>query len=680
MLWLTATGLLAGLVTGCAPGELADDSTNPASPVRADEPTAWTLRVQPLMGWKRRPERDWLEVRFFLKAGPWCQPWARAGTHRGGRGGFPADPEGLSFQGGRLRGELVVHRPNSIPRRIHLDLPVQSCKLAGPVRVSYTDKDGKDISMHANAEGSVRNATELELSGLGGPGWPEWIQQLPWTRVVDVTEMPGDTWDDRIAAAQDKLGPDGGVVYIPAGTYELARTIRLRAGVVLRGANPSRVPDARSDEYELPTRLIFPRFAFSAEGGGTPRDSAFRGIELARPSASDVGVVNLDIDNGHIHLGEQDGFADRFNAGQAGTRWLVYGCILRNAATLDPEVPADFQHRWQRWSHRHAAAIWLFTGGDVLVANNRIPRSGQADFVMEGFRVYKDKPATHEQPKTKEVTEITVPFDYDNRPGICVNGDPLAKGLQIWDEADAVTDPPTADGPGIPPKWGLARGIDIRHNYVYCTGSAAIKTSGDGAYVGYNIIRYAADVVRPTYTGLTLSNFTNNNRAIELRGWRWTVEGNDYEVYSNYGPDGTKYVDGEGIMHEAWENVGVRGGRILNNRGNAYICLWRVPVRGLEIRGNQIRTPGGQAAITVLSITNKNVPLPCEGVKIVDNITEVTGIRIVGRPGEGNEIRGNRHVYLGRPGTVSNFAGADVADNTGYECESGQAENWQKKR
>ena len=42
-------------------------------------------------------------------------------------------------------------------------------------------------------------------------------------------------------------------------------------------------------------------------------------------------------------------------------------------------------------------------------------------------------------------------------------------------------------------------------------------------------------------------------------------------------------------MHESWENVGIRDSRIINNVGNRYICFWRVPVRGLEIRGNRTR-------------------------------------------------------------------------------------------
>lgn len=547
-------------------------------------------------------------------------------------------------------------------------LPAALCALVGCAGPS-------EVPPSREPAGSTAGS-ELSLSDITNDDWPDWTRALPWDRVVNVKNAPGETWDDRIAAAQNQLGDAGGVVYLPAGTYALKHTIRLRDGVILRGAGPTRTPDARRATYAQATKLVFPRYRFSARGEGTPKDSAFKGIELADPSANDVGVVDLHIENGHIHLGKRDGFARRFARGQAGRRWLICGNIVRNAAVLDPRIPAAFQHPWQRWTLRDAAAIWCFTGGDVLIANNRIPRSGEASFSQPGFRVYRGKPATHQKVKDKTVVTIDARLDMDNRPGIAVNAGPLARGLEIWWKHGRVTDPPSGGDPNIPPAWGLAEGIDIRRNHVYCTGRAAIETSGDGAYVGFNVIRFEPDVVRPTYTGLTLSNFTNDNRAIEMKGWRWTVEGNDYEVYSNYGPDGNKYVDGEGIMHEAWENVGVRDSRIVNNRGNAYICLWRVPVKGLEIRGNHIRA-AGQAAVTVLGITNRNKPLPCRNVVIEGNTTEGSGIRIVGE-GTGNVIRGNRHLDLRSQGFISNFAHAETSDNTGYEHRQGKPEKYRQ--
>lgn len=665
--------LAVGLLAGCA--SAPSNQASPREPVGLNQPTHWSLRVTPYLGWKR-VSRDWVEAEFILGGGPWVGSGARSGTWRRGRRPFGLDTSNLSVRNDRLVGTLHVHRPRIPSQRIEIDLPVSGGRLSGTVTVRREKRDGNEVVREAKLTGRVRNATARELSGIGGPDWPAWTKRYAWTRVVDVTDVSGRTWDDRIAAAQQQLGDDGGVVYLPNGTYELERTVRLRSGVVLRGAGPTRTPDARKATYEQATKLVFPRYEFSPDGNGTPSGSAFKGIELADPSASDVGLVDLHIDNGHVHLGRRQGFAKRFARGQAGKRWLVTGCILRNAAVADPDIPVDFQHPWQRWTHMDAAAIWCYTGGDVLIANNRIPRSGEASFTQPGFRVYRGKPATHQKVKDKTVVTIDARFDYDNRPGIAVNAEPLAKGLEIWWKHSRVTDPPTGTDPNIPPEWALAEGIDIRQNYVYCTGRAAIETSGDGAFVGFNVIRYEPDVIRPTYTGLTLSNFTNDNRAIEMKGWRWTVEGNDYEVYSNYGPAGNKYVDGEGIMHEAWENVGVRDSRIINNRGNAYICLWRTPVKGLEIRGNHVRA-AGQAAVTVLGITNKDKPLPCRNVVIEGNTTEGSGIRIVGE-GSGNVVRNNRHLNVRSRGFISNFADAEVSGNRGYQRRDGKSENYRQ--
>lgn len=59
--------------------------------------------------------------------------------------------------------------------------------------------------------------------------------------------MPGDGWAAKLEAAQDTLVPKGGVVYLPSGTYAFKETIRLKNGIVLRGAPPAGVADARQE-------------------------------------------------------------------------------------------------------------------------------------------------------------------------------------------------------------------------------------------------------------------------------------------------------------------------------------------------------------------------------------------------------------------------------------------------
>ncbi len=127
---------------------------------------------------------------------------------------------------------------------------------------------------------------------------------------------------------------------------------------------------------------------------------------------------------------------------------------------------------------------------------------------------------------------------------------------------------------------GVNVAIEFGH-IEFGTGCTAIRSSGDGAYSGHS-------VVRPQNNGKNMDTFTNNNRAIEVRGWRWTIERNDYEVYSNFNLAGHAYGDGEGIMHEAFNNVDLRDSRLIGNRGNRCLCVWRIPVDGLLIQDNDI--------------------------------------------------------------------------------------------
>jgi hypothetical protein len=159
---------------------------------------------------------------------------------------------------------------------------------------------------------------------------------------------------------------------------------------------------------------------------------------------------------------------------------------------------------------------------------------------------------------------------------------------------------------------------------------------------------------------------TNDNRAIQMRGWRWTVEGNDYEVWRNKAGDSNYYInDGEGLMHEDHVNSTILDSKLIGNKGNSYLSMYKCAgIDGLVVRGNEIRTAGGIDAIYVVANRNK-ATFPCRNVTIEGNVTAGSGIRIAGEPGEGNVVRGNRHEGPG--GKLRNEAAADCRDNTGYE-------------
>src|SRR4051794_8513810 len=164
-----------------------------------------------------------------------------------------------------------------------------------------------------------------------------WTGTLRWSAVVDVTRMPGASAAEKLAAAQAQLAAKGGgVVYFPPGVYTFTDHVKLRDGIILRGAPPKQGAKATDDDFTLPTHFEFPRYQPAFEGGGTPNDTAFKGIYLEDPStASSCGLVHLDIHRGHVHF-EHDGSEEK----RCGKNRLVLGCILRNTAVPDPAVPS----------------------------------------------------------------------------------------------------------------------------------------------------------------------------------------------------------------------------------------------------------------------------------------------------------------------------------------------------
>ena len=480
-----------------------------------------------------------------------------------------------------------------------------------------------------------------------------WTKAIKWANVLDVTQVPGQDIQEKLANAQAQLvGQGGGVVYFPPGVYRLTDSIQLKDGIVLRGATPSPVMSAIDERYDPPSKLEFPQYSFKAEGNGMPTNTAFKGIHLENPArASHCGVVNLDLNCGHIYFEET---ADH----TIGRNRLVYGCRLRNAALPNPKVPdlALGQEPWQRYTATwERAAIHVHSAENALVANNRLPRSGEANFTMNGFRMLDRA--------RKPVTVDGVVFDYDNRAGIYLNhygiGGPGGQG---------------PDGTPETHPYGFRKGLVIRDNYVFNTGRCAIGFCGDGVECRNNVIRFARDVWRPTVTGQHLSHgaSTNDNRAVEMRGWRWVVAGNDYEVHRNWAFDLTYYInDGEGLMHEDHVNSTVKDSVLTNNRGNAYLSIYQTAgIDGLLVEGNDIRIDrgaGGEPAIHVTA-NRTNEPFPCRHVRIINNTVSGRGIRISGSPGENNIVKGNRAVGA-TPQKIQNEAKAVVEDNEGFTVD-----------
>ncbi len=520
---------------------------------------------------------------------------------------------------------------------------------------------------------------------------PDWTDEFPWDNVVSVDEF-GGTDAERFEKAQaEVVAAGGGVVYFPAGVYRFDDDLLVEDGVIIRGATPSDVTDAKQQDYRPKTQFEFPKYEPTFEGDGTPIDTAFKNIQLVDPEhASNVAVINVGINRGHIYFSDvHEPDEDKIHA--AGVNRLVFGCRLTNTAYIDPTIPyTDFdQHPWQRWTARHRAAIHIEAEENILVANNRIPESGDDNFLMKPFVVHRPldgdtKPfIPGNRPSEKVVIEEGVEFDFDNRPGIYVN--------EYGDIGPHGDDVPNATPDKYP--WAFRKGIVVRDNYIYATGRTCISFTGDGTICADNVMRMPRGLWRPTCKGFETSNAssTNDNRAIRARGYRWTISGNDYEVYSNITYCRQHEIgDGEGIMHENHTNAIVRDSRIIDNVGNQYICIWRVEVDGLLIARNEIHNvTGGGRGIWVLGVKRHiDDPCPVSNCRIIDNTIKVredrspgTGreeLLIMGDNPSDNVVRGNRYIGQGK-GRLVNTAEATLEDNTGFEVFESQeeAQQWQ---
>lgn len=473
-----------------------------------------------------------------------------------------------------------------------------------------------------------------------------WINALPWQKTVDIKACTGKTAPEKYADALKRLGPKGGVIYFPAGIYRFQSDLVIPNGVVLRGVSPS-APNAQADNYYPTARFEFPRYVPSNTGEGTPILTAFKVIRLANPATdSNVGLLNIAINRSRIVFAEGPNHT-------AGKNRFVVGCTLTNAAGVDPRVPdlSAGQHPWQRFTQRHAAAISVHSAENALIANNRLPEGAPDDFTMDGYVI------TDRDKKPRTVDGVV--FDYNNRPGIDLNGFCLGR---------SGGNPP--DGTPDTHPWRFRKGGIVRDNFIYSTGRTAISFSGDGTLCTGNVIRFNPNVKRWTATGthIAYGSATNDNRAVQMRGWRWTVSNNDYLVYKNrLHSSNYTFNDGEGLMHEDHCNSTIRDSRLTGNKGNAYLSLYKTAgIDGLIVEKNEIRTEGGIQAIYVDANRNSG-PFPCRNVIIRDNVTQGSGILIRGAPHANNVVAGNRH--LGPNGILVNAANAQLRNNTNYEVK-----------
>lgn len=216
-------------------------------------------------------------------------------------------------------------------------------------------------------------ASGIDLGGYDAA----WVDTMvDWTNVVSTAAVANDGIDDLSTIQEEILDlseSGGGVLFFPAGTYNLSDTLYLAEGVVLRGVTPAE-SDARGSytldglyrvydvTYDPPSKFQFPIYPHNLADDmswvGTKRHAYFKTIEVGKrdglaviPDAShsgNLGLVNIDIDGAVISISDRLGndVSNNYTWGAAipknaltNRNILVFGNRLNNGTVLEPGIP-----------------------------------------------------------------------------------------------------------------------------------------------------------------------------------------------------------------------------------------------------------------------------------------------------------------------------------------------------
>lgn len=512
-------------------------------------------------------------------------------------------------------------------------------------KVSFQSSGVISVSRSANCGSKTGGPSDNPIAAKYGENSYPWTNNIKWGCVYNIKDFSGKNLVEQFNSTMNAaVFNGGGVIYFPAGTYNFTDSIFLKNGVVIRGETPA-VTDAKSDKYAPPSKLVFPKYEPTFSGNGTDNTKAFKKIFTSNAeSDSNIGVVNLDINRAGINFGGNVDTVKKQNI-------VIFGVRNNNVADPANQVPdSSFQEPWMRYSDRFTANIKISGLANVLVANNRVNDTITDNYDQPGYKVQSlDK---------KEVITYAegnkVPFDYGNHYGIVVNRS-KAQGFAL------------AGNPKNEP--GLFRkGIVIRDNWVFHKMRVAVHAAGDELVIKDNVILDQANKVwwtDPTGIRQPRGAVTFENRAIDWSGWNVKIEGNNYQVYRHQVMD-TPYlsVDGEGILiQECCGGTTVNGVQILNNQGNAYIGIYKVPeVKNVTIKGNKLSSPEVDKYMIYVVADTNNAPHSMSEVLIDSN--ELSG-GIVARStlgGTGNFIRNN----TGTNGTIEYSCNVTVGGNTRF--------------
>lgn len=493
----------------------------------------------------------------------------------------------------------------------------------------------------------------------GGPA--HWTDSLKWSLVTDVTTfgaIPNDTLDDSTAiqtGINQIHAAGGGVLFFPAGTYVVSGDLKLKTGVILRGADPEGISDARVEGYNPPSKLVFPRFFLDTaanNGTGNDRKKAFKMIK-GEYDCSNSGLVNLDINRGAI------GFHPRFNPNpgapfqtaqpiEQNRNIIVMGCRSNNAVILDGGVPnlgtpaGSRQRAWQVFPWRFTANIDVFVNQNCVIANNRLNDGPYDNFPMPNYRIQRRNTQIWFPLGERTVgTGWRAEFDYNAHYGISLN---RAKMYQDTTGRYRVYSFVTYAKPENEPEL-FRTGFEIRDNWVYKTSRIGITGAGIGMLIKGNITRDQEgkdtppfeNFTGPTGTVTPQGATTLENRGIDFSGWNVTVDSNDVICYRNY-VQGYLSTDGEGILlQECCGGTQVNDYTISRNKLKNYIGIYKMQdINNLKILNNDL----GNTNLFVVANTNNNAHFLNNF--LVEGNTNVAGINATGtRGGFNGYIRNN---------------------------------------
>ena len=515
----------------------------------------------------------------------------------------------------------------------------------------------------------------------GGEG--HWTDSLPWNSVHNAVSefniIPNDGLDDSatVANALSSLSnAGGGVLFFPAGTYDFSGGLRLRKGVILRGETPALT--AKDSGYAPPTRFEFPKYVFdsTANGGnGVGNNTAFKRITVVGAEASDLGIVNIDINRAGISISPNFITVPEFPTVQPEVKnknIIIWGVRNNNVATPDPGIPFGEQRLWQRFSHRHASNISLYSSRNLVCANNRINdiagTGGQDDTYEQPYKLIKGTSSSGTVYFWLDAVKGR--FNYTDHYAINVN----KKSTITY--ATPETDPAM-----------FAENAEVLDNWVYKTMRVAIRASGLGVVVKGNVLRDRPDKI--TYIHATGRNEphgsnTFENRGIDVSGWKVRVEENNLVAYRHRIINGPYFsVDGEGILiQECCGGTSVNDYKFNHNTTNGtFISFYKMrDLNNLEIVGNDLTGPlqgGVQSSPQIWVDANTNgAEYYLNNVRIDSNIHVNSGIictgskggyasRVANNSASGGNVKISCHV---QNTNNSGFASTIIANNGGLPC------------